>query len=86
MVTGYVVLCGYHHSGDPSHFSFFKPKIPTCPHPLSPMTSSEQSIREVLLESGLCTKSTVFTENAEEEDMLLTHEGQNRIQGQDIHP
>lgn len=49
------------------------------------MSSSEQGIKQVLAEFSFCTNSTVSAENTEQEDMLLTPEGQNVVKRQDRH-
>lgn len=49
------------------------------------MSSSEQSIEQVLTEFSLCTNFALSAENTEGEDVLLTCEGQNIMKRQDIH-
>lgn len=75
MVTGYIGLSVHYHPRDPSHLSYFKPKTLICSIPFLQMSSSEQSIGQVLLSlaSVLFHFSVGYTKG---EDMLLTHEGQ----------
>ena len=81
-VSGSGVLCDHYHPQTPNCFSFFKPKVLIFPH--LHMSSTEQSIGQVLTESGFCTYSADSAENTEEEDTLSTHEGQNIIERQAI--
>ena len=73
--SGYYVcitnVCDHYHPQTPNCFSFLKPNVLIYPH--LHMSSTEQSIGQVLAESGFCTYSAVSVENTGEEDTVSTH-------------